>query len=100
MFLLKMSMYLILYDIVTIPTQPQLNSTLHNKSWVWHKNDFTPPTPTTHHWELNFSCYWYDFDQSFKVGVSDQQQQHKQEQEQEQEQEQQQEQQQQQQQQQ
>ena len=31
--------------------QPNHNSTLHNLSWVWHENDFTPPT--THQRKLN-----------------------------------------------
>ena len=26
---------------------PNSTTTQHNKSWVWHKNDFTPPPPTT-----------------------------------------------------
>ena len=32
-------------DELSLP-QLNLNSTLHDKSWVWHENDFTPPTTT------------------------------------------------------
>ena len=30
---------------VKTPTQPQLNSTLYNFSWVRHANDFAHPPP-------------------------------------------------------
>ena len=33
---------------VITPTQPQLNSTLHNKSWDWHENTHPPPSHQHH----------------------------------------------------
>ena len=48
----------ILEIVVPTPTQPKLNSTLPDKSWVWHEKDFAHSPPTTNH-KLNVSNISY-----------------------------------------
>ena len=49
------------------------------KSWVWHVNDFNPPTTQTQ-CQQYLSCFWPDFILTLKLGSLDEQQQQQQKQ--------------------
>ena len=65
-------------DIVATPTQPQLNSKVgcDMKMTLIHYHHHPPPPPTTQtQCQQYLSCYWFDFNQTLKLGSWDEQQQ-------------------------
>ena len=64
-----MSIIKIKSNIVKTPTQPQLNLTQPNPSWVLPENELGhPPPPPGNQCRQYLSCYLPDFYQTFKVG--------------------------------